>query len=47
MNINKNSFLFDEISSLKGVGKKTKKYLSNKKNRQLGKRGYLKQNKKC
>ena len=31
MNINKNSFLFDEISSLKGVGKKTKKYLSNKK----------------
>ena len=31
MNINKNSFLFDEISSLRGVGKKTKKYLSNKK----------------
>ena len=31
MNINKNSFLFDEISSLKGVGKKIKKYLSNKK----------------
>ena len=31
MNINKNSFLFDNISSLKGVGTKTKKYLEKKK----------------
>ena len=31
MNINKNSFLFKEISSLKGVGGKTKKYLEKKK----------------
>jgi len=31
MNINKNSFLFNEISSLKGVGSKTKKYLEKKK----------------
>ena len=31
MNINKNSFLFNEISSLKGVGNKTKKYLQKKK----------------
>ncbi len=31
MNINKNSFLFKEISSLKGVGSKTKKYLEKKK----------------
>ena len=30
-NINKNIFLFQEISSLKGVGKKLKKYLKNKK----------------
>ena len=30
-NINKNFFLFQEISSLKGVGKKLKKYLKNKK----------------
>ncbi len=30
MNINKNSFLFNEISSLKGVGLKTKKYLERK-----------------
>ena len=30
MNINKNSFLFEEISSLKGVGLKTKKYLEKK-----------------
>tara|TARA_B100001996_G_scaffold173443_1_gene132372 strand:- start:558 stop:2615 length:2058 start_codon:yes stop_codon:yes gene_type:complete len=30
-NINKNNFLFQEISSLKGVGKKLKKYLKNKK----------------
>ena len=31
MNINKNSFLFDDISSLDGVGPKLKKYLENKK----------------
>ena len=31
MNINKNSFLFKEISSLKGVGSKTKKILEKKK----------------
>ena len=31
MNINKNSFLFNDISSLKGVGLKTKKYLEKKK----------------
>tara|TARA_Y100001936_G_scaffold253460_1_gene318236 strand:+ start:339 stop:2387 length:2049 start_codon:yes stop_codon:yes gene_type:complete len=31
MNINKNNFLFDDISSLKGVGLKTKKYLEKKK----------------
>ncbi len=31
MNINKNSFLNKEISSLKGVGSKTKKYLEKKK----------------
>ena len=31
MNINKNGFLFNEISSLKGVGSKTKKYLEKKK----------------
>tara|TARA_B100000700_G_scaffold324862_1_gene432101 strand:- start:1561 stop:3615 length:2055 start_codon:yes stop_codon:yes gene_type:complete len=31
MNIYKNSFLFGEISSLKGVGSKTKKYLEKKK----------------
>ena len=30
-NINKNNFLFQEISTLKGVGKKLKKYLKNKK----------------
>ena len=30
-NINKNNFLFQEISSLKGVGKKLKHYLKNKK----------------
>ena len=30
-NINKNNFLFDDISSLKGVGPKIKKYLKNKK----------------
>ena len=30
-NINKNNFLFEEISSLKGVGKKLRKYLKNKK----------------
>ena len=30
MNINKNSFLFEEISSLKGVGSKTRKYLEKK-----------------
>ena len=30
-NINKNNFLFEEVSSLKGVGKKLKKYLKNKK----------------
>ncbi len=30
-NINKNNFLFEEISSLKGVGIKLKKYLKNKK----------------
>ncbi len=31
MNINKNNFLFKEISSIKGVGSKIKKYLQNKK----------------
>ena len=31
MNINKKNFLFDDISSLKGVGIKTKKYLEKKK----------------
>ena len=31
MNINKNSFLFKDISSLDGVGPKLKKYLENKK----------------
>jgi len=31
MHIKKNSFLFNEISSLKGVGSKTKKYLEKKK----------------
>ena len=30
-NINKNNFLFNDISSLKGVGPKLKKYLKNKK----------------
>ena len=30
MNINKNSFLFEQITSLKGVGSKTKKYLEKK-----------------
>ena len=30
-NINKNSFLFQDISSIKGVGKKLEKYLKNKK----------------
>ena len=31
MSINKNNFLFDDISSIKGVGPKLKKYLKNKK----------------
>ena len=31
MNINKKNFLFNEVSSLKGVGIKTKKYLDKKK----------------
>ena len=31
MNINKNSFLFKDITSLKGVGSKIKKYLEKKK----------------
>ena len=30
MNLNKNSFLLNDISSLKGVGSKTKKYLEKK-----------------
>ena len=30
MNINKNSFLFEDIASLKGVGTKIKKYLQKK-----------------
>ena len=30
-NINKNSFLFEDITSLKGVGKRLEKYLKNKK----------------
>ena len=29
-NLNKNNFLFEEISSLKGIGQKLKKYLKNK-----------------
>ena len=30
-NINKNSFLFEDITTLKGVGKRLEKYLKNKK----------------
>jgi len=30
-NLNKNSFLFKDISSIKGVGKTLEKYLKNKK----------------
>ena len=30
-NLNKNNFLFNNISSVKGVGLKLKKYLKNKK----------------
>ena len=30
-NLNKNSFLFEDISSIKGVGKTLEKYLKNKK----------------
>ena len=30
-NLNKNNFLFDDISSIKGIGIKLKKYLKNKK----------------